>query len=729
MGTAGCHRGGSRAAERRGEAPALPEGWFAFRPGRDAFGPAPIDLRGMNEARAGDGGFIQARGDVFVHEKSGQPIRFWGVNVRPRALEPGHADLGRMARFLAKRGVNLVRLAGPLWKDDDPTQIDDARLARVHALIAALKKEGIYLALSTYWPIWMRPRAGPAFAGYDGKQWPFGLCFFNPAFQELQRSWFKTVLTTTNPHTGLPLARDPALAMVEILNEDSLFFWTFEPYETVPAAQMAILEAQFGGWLKAKYGSVAAAFAQWHAGPVRGDDPAAGRAGFMALADLLKRGDLRARDTATFIAGLQRGYFDQMVSYVKRGLGFEGAVTASNWVTADARRLGPLDKWSNLGADFMDHHGYFEGPHQGKEASWSLSAGDRYDDALALRFETGKGTSRSFELPIADFTYDGKPSTISEIGWLPPNRYRADLPLLAATYGLLQGTDGFMFFTVDDDDWAAALGKFSVANPAVMGQFPGAAFLYRQGLVKAADTVARVVTTTASLEALEGLPIAAPASLEHFRAQDVPRGAAAPGSPSPQIDPLAYLVGRVDVQIEPGSAQASTFADVDRFIDHRAETVRSATGELAWSWQRGLATVDAPAAQGATGLLRPAGRIALRDITIASENDYGAVLAVALDGAPLATSKRILLQVVTEDTNSGWSAPGQGLRPLRDVGGPPVIVRKIAGHVVFRRADAGSLKVTPLDFNGYPAEETFGLEQAGDLTLKPTTFYYLLAKG
>jgi hypothetical protein len=707
----------------------VPAGWFEFRAGHDSFGPSPIDLRAMNEPRAGDGGFIQARGDIFVHQKTGQPIRFWGVNVRPRALEPGRADLDRLARFLAKRGVNLVRLAGPLWRDDDPTQIDLARLDRVHALIAALARQGIYLALSTYWPIWMRPKGGPAFEGYDGSKFPFGICFFSPAFQELQRSWFTTILTAANPYTGVPLARDPALAMVEVLNEDSLFFWTFEPYDTLPAAQMRILEQQFGRWLARAHGSLAAAFAGWGGRRIRGDDEQSGRAGFLPLAELVKRSDARARETAAFLAEIQRSYFDAMVSHIKRDLGFAGSVTASNWVTADARRLGPLDKWSNLGADFMDHHGYFEGPHEGERAGWSLSAGDRYNDALALRFETGKGGRLSFDLPIADFTYNGQPSTVSEIGWLPPNRYRTDLPLLAASYGLLQGTDGFMFFTVDDDDWTAALDKFSIANPATMGQFPAAAVVYRRGLVKQADAVVRVVTSTANLDDLQGIPLAPPESLEHFRAQDVPANVAGTGTATPQIDPLAYLVGRVDVQIDAGAGPPSTFADVTRFIDRRAGQVRSVTGELIWDWRRGVATVDAPAAQGATGLLRQAGPIALHDITIASRNDYAAVLAVALDQAPLAKSKHILLQVVTEDSNSGWSAPGEGMRAIDDVGGAPVIARSIAGHVIFGRPDAAALTVTPLDFNGYPAGAPFVLGKRRDLSLEAATLYYVLTAG
>ena len=686
----------------------------------------------MNEAQAGAGGFIKVQGDSFVHEGTGEPIRFWAVNVRPRALRYDRPGIERLARFVAKLGVNMVRFQGPLWKDDDITRIDPAKLDRLHMLAAALRRQGIYLSLSTYFPLWLRPKDGPGFEGYDGHQVPFGLPFFSPAFQTLQRSWFRAVLTAKNPYTGVSLAEDPTLAFVEILNEDSLFFWTFDPYRSVPAPQMRLLETSFGEWLKQRYGGLAQALARWSGGHIKGDDAATGRAGLMPLAEIRRRRDLRAQDTATFLAEVQRTYFDRMLGFLKHDLAFKGSVTGSNWVTADARTLGPLDKWSNAGCDYMDRHGYFGGPHEGDRASYLISPGDRYDDALALRFESGKPGDPLFSLPIMDLAYDGKPSTLSEVGWLPPNRYRADMPILAAAYGALQGSNALVFFTVDDDGWAPQIQKFTIADPAAMGQFPAAALMYRKGLVKTADPVVHLDVSLASLEALEGLPIAAPENLDALRAAGVPNASQADLTPGAamarRIDPLAFLVGRVEVQIGERPGEQSTFADLSGLIDRHAKKVRSATGELGWDWGRGVATVDAPAAQGATGLLQAAGAITLHDVTIASDNEYGSVMLVSLDGAPLARSRKILLQAVSEDANSGWSAPGSGLRAIADVGGPPIVVRKLAGRVTFHRPDAQALAVTPLDFNGYPAPGRLALTAAGELTLLPTTLYYLIEK-
>ena len=692
-------RGKLKPGQKYGVAPT---GWFAFEPDADPFTSSPLDLRGLNERQAGEGGFIQARGDAFVHEKTGRPVRFWGVDVEDGILQQDGAALDRIARRLAKAGVNIVRLHGPLWRDDDFKRIDERKLSSLHRLVAALKREGIYLSLSTYYPLWLHPQAQPGFEGYDGRLNPFGAAFFNPGLQQIQKGWWRAILTARNPSTGLTLLQDPTLAFVEIQNEDSLLFWTFSPYENVPAAQMEILERAFGRWLVTKYGTIERGFGSWGGQRIRGDSAPAGRVGLMSAGDLAGRRDPRARDTAAFLADLQRSYYDQMRAYLQQELGFRGSVTGSNWVTADGAILGPLDKWSNAGCDFMDRHGYFGGPHEGENASYLLSAGDRYNDASALLFETGKPGEPSFNLPIMDLTYDGKPSTISEINWPPPNRFRAEMPLLAAAYGALQGTDAMFFFATDGAGWAEHLAKFSISDPVTLGQFPGAALAFRTGLIRTGGVSQHLEAKLSKLLALEGAGLEA-------------------------IDPLAYLTGRVEVDITDRGGPSHGI-DLSALIDRRARSVRSATGELTWDYGRGLMTINAPSVQGATGFFSRVGPIKLRDFAFQSSLEYGSVLLVAMDGRPLASSRKMLLQVMTEDNNLGWSAPGTGLRPLLDVGGPPIVVRRFEGTVSINRPDAETLRVEPLDPNGYPASPRHPIRGAGRLTLLPTTLYYVIEK-
>jgi hypothetical protein len=438
----------------------------------------------------------------------------------------------------------------------------------------------------------------------------------------------------------------------------------------------------------------------------------------MGLWEMFSRRDRRAQDTAEFLAKHQRAFFQQMRDYIKKELGYGGLVQASNWITANAQILGPLDKWSNAVCDYMDRHGYFGGPHEGERAAWSLNVGDRYDDACALT-EVAKGS-----LPLMDIVYNGLPSIISEVNWTPPNRFRADFPFLFATYGVLQGTDGVYFFALSGPSWQQVLSKFSIQTPVVMAQFPADALVFRLGLVQESQPVVEANLKMQDLFALKGAPVSQPMNLDELRVRDIPAGQTASVQQLEAIDPLAHLVGKVQMNFVERD-KPSRLVDLSRYIDRTGSKVHSVTGELLWDYGRGLVTVNAPKAQGVCGFLQKAGTVALRDVTIASQMEYGTVLLVPLDGQPLRISRKMLLQVMSEDTNYGWSAPGVGKREIKSLGTAPINVRRFSGTVAFTRPDAQQLKVTPLDWNGYPAGKP---STGGKIILQPTVMYYLIER-
>ena len=222
-----------------------------------------LDLRGLNEKVAGQSGFVRLSkdGESFVLG-DGSPVRFWAVTTyvqRDRSAE----DLAHHARFLAKRGVNMVRLHGHLEPKDKNARLTDAdpkTIEEAWKLVAAMKKEGIYTTLSPYWAANLKHvPAAWGIEGWPENESPQGLLFFNPRLQEAYKAWLKTLLTTRNPHTGIPLAHDPAVAIIQLQNEDSMLFWTMQ---NVKGRQLELLGEQFGKWLAGKYGSLAAAAAR-----------------------------------------------------------------------------------------------------------------------------------------------------------------------------------------------------------------------------------------------------------------------------------------------------------------------------------------------------------------------------------------------------------------------------------------------------------------------------------
>ncbi len=699
-------RGRLRPDERAGLAA---EGWFAFEPALDGFGESPLDLRHLNEEEAGATGFVEVEGGRF-QRGDGEPLKLWGVNVGAGVLELGAPSLRYLARKLARLGVNAVRIHTGLFEaGGDPAELDETRLGRLHLLVAELKSQGIYTALSFYFPLWFRVEPGYELEGYEtmDNKVPFALLFFDERMQEIHQSWARGLLTTKNPHTGLSLAKDPAVAYVEILNEDSFFFWTFSA-SNIPNVQREKLEAAYGKWLRKRHGSLARAAAAWGGAGEGRDAPEAGR---MALLDAWhmtpdgagQSAAKRARmgDQLRFLAETQREFYEDTAKFLRRKLKVKCPLVCSNWITADATVLDPLERWTYTAGDISDRHAYFGGRHEGDAAGYSVRVGHRYEDRSALFSPQ--------DTPFASPRLEDMPEIFSEIGWPNPNRFKAEFPFLCATQGSLAGADGWFFFALDGAFWDSSASKFPLAVPSILGQFPALALAFRRGDVEEGPVVVREVLDVDGLYAYEGSSVQAARNLDALR--DPGRGGAAGGS----VDPLAFFVGRVEQSFGRGKTKLTALGDA---IDREAGLVRSATGELVWSYGAGLATVDTPRFQGACGFLGEAGRVALGDVAIALENEYASVAVIALDDEPLARSARVLVQVVSEERPYGFRTEGDR---IADLGGYPLNVRRIRGSV---ELPAHLTRATVLDANGQPRGPA-ELED-GRLTLPADALYVLV---
>jgi hypothetical protein len=660
-----------------------------------------------------------------VHSANGRPVRFWAVNGPPGdAKDP--AALRQSARTLAKYGVNLVRRHSAIFDKDG--ELDPKAVARAIEIVEAMKTEGIYTHFSIYFPLWFTPRADhPWMEGYDGKKHPFAALLFNPRFQEKYRGWWKALLTAPIGTSGKTLLDEPALFGLELQNEDSFFFWTFST-DGIPDAQLRILEMQFAEWLKKKHGTLEAAFAAWKELKVKRDAPADGRVSFRPLYNMAHDKSVRDQDTAAFLFEQQSKFYRETVSYLRK-LGFKGLITPSNWATASPEVFGPLEKLSYTEGDFIDRHGYFECNHKGENAAWSIRNGHTYSDRSALRFEASDPTKpRQFVHPVMDPHYDGKPSMISETTFCRPNRYRSEAPLYFAAYGALQDSDCLVHFALDGSRWAVKPGfwmqQWTLTTPAMMGQFPAAALLYRRGLIAPGPVLAEVRLNTRDLLDLKGTPLPQDAALDELRLKDVPQGAEL--KPGQRLDPLIHYAGQVAVSFVSDAASTKAKA-LAPFIDHASQTVTSATRELRLDYGKGILRVDAPRAQGVSGALKQAGPTELQDIRVSSNLDLGHIIAVSLDDEPLAKSSRILLQVMSEERETGrrTEAVTPTVKRIVNLGSDPWQVKEFEGIVSFKRADAAQLTVKALDFNGYPVG-TAG--SATEIQLQPSTMYYLISR-
>ena len=700
--------------------PEAPQGWFNFNQYDTLFAPSPIDLRGLNEPEAGANGFIGVEGENFV--SGGKPIRFLAVCAGPDVVGMPHRIIDRQAKFLARKGVNLVRYHGPVCVTSGPKAgaVDEQRLDDIFYYIAAMKREGIYTHLSIYFQHWFHPEETGKFPGYKKGDMPFAIHFYNEEWQKMYREWWRALLTRPNPYTGKALKDDPAVMGLELLNEDSFFFWTFD-YKRIPEPQMAILEKMFGDWLTKKYGSIDKALGQWKS-PHERDNAAAGRAGFEPLWQLFNRRNQRDKDTARFLAEVQRKFFDDHDRFVKKELGFKGVVCASNWRTANTAVLGALDKWTNAGCDFMDHHGYYGAWSEKKAQSFNMAPGDLFADRSLSRWDSGPGEARRrLELPFICSTIAGKPAMVSEYAWQGFNDCRAEMPLIVGALASQSGMDAMVCFALESTPaWQTTIdGHWPVLTPAEIGQFPGKALLYRQRMVSEAKPVASVRVNVEEMMNLKGNAFTDPAS------EDANRGNEGRDTSKAGIDARCFAHGPVTTDfVETGE---SSFTAPDPAVFHNADRqeLQGASGQIDWQYGKGLFLVKAPQAQAVCGFLGKAGEIALGDVTVKAGMPFGAVWAVAMDGRPLASSRKILVQVMSEQRNAGFETKGEPKKQIVSLGGPPLIVRQMSGEIQFSRSDATELAVTALDINGCPK----GSAGAADrLVLQPDTIYYLIEK-
>lgn len=720
-----------------------PPGWFAFEPDWDPYDESPIDLRSLNEQQAGAGGFIQVRGDQFVHGDTGKPVRFWAVNTGHELARMDRTSIDACARFLAKRGVNMVRIHGGMYRGSGPRafEIDPEELDRIFYLMAALKKNGIYTGMSIHFQHWLDLSQVPDFPGYDqvpdGR--PFAIHFFDPAYQDVFRSWWKATLDTVNPYTGMTLAEDPAVGYCEIINEDNFFFWTFKPYEIVPAAYMATLEKMFGAWLSKKYGSIEKAFATWGTvgSEVKGDLVAEGRVGLYFSGMLTSndwavnnRNPARAEDCARFLADVQRDFFSEMRAYITRDLGYGGPVCGSNMSTADHRVLTPIERWTNGAADFFDYHGYYGGDKQkAGPPHFSLEVGDSYADRSVLRFDP-RAPGKGGVLPSVPFLapeYAGKPYTCSEFAWMLPNQYQAEMPFLAAVLGRTTGLDAQIFFALDvTPQWSSRTNSYwPIQVPGVAGQWPATALLYRMGHLEEGKTIVDAELGLDKLFALQGSPIVAPKAGDDLNEQMAPSGenTAVVGG---RVDPRAFCVGKVKVRFSDAAEHSIKASDISQYVDGNRKLMTSSTGEWTWDYGNGVMQLHAPGAQGVCGFLSTVGTFQLPSMTVSTQMEYGTILAVAMDGKPLDESDRILLQVMSRSQDYGFRAsPESGMRTIKDRGTAPIVVENFAGTVSLKRDDAAELAVTFTDFNGYPTGTITG---AGTLELAPDVLHYVITR-
>ena len=265
---------------------------------------AIADAGFLLDAPAGKHGAVEVRDGHFCFDDVGR-VRFWGMNLSGEGCCPPAEVAPRAADRLAKFGFNLVRFHGldSRWGNTliatdapDTQHFNPAQLDKLDRMIAELERRGIYINLNLHVARQFKPGDGlpqTEFLGYAKY-----CVLFDPRMIELQKHYARKLLGHRNPYTGRTYAEDPAVVIVELTNENSLFGgWTrgflrgrqttrnAGTWADIPPHYGEELTQFYNEWLARRYPTREALAAAWRDGERIAGEQLLANGGFRAGTD------------------------------------------------------------------------------------------------------------------------------------------------------------------------------------------------------------------------------------------------------------------------------------------------------------------------------------------------------------------------------------------------------------------------------------------------------------
>jgi hypothetical protein len=423
---------------------------MVWRPGNDVL----ADMSFLLEAPAGKHGFVQVR-NGHLAKGNGERLRIWGVNFSFVASMPSKELARDVAAHLARCGVNCVRVHHLDWrtprgiidsKHADSRHLDPEMLDKLDMFIAQLKRRGIYTNLNL--------NVARAFQEADGVKdadqlgFAKALTYFDPRMIELQKEYAKALLTHRNPYTGNEYRHEPAIAMVEIVNENSIVeSWVRgrlrgtgsgkgdNTWTDIPASYERDLTALYNKWLASNTAPETLRSIRAEAG---GSDTVPR----LAPAQFKSATPARFSTEAAFYMNLEDTFFQDMYRYLRSDLGVKMPVVGTSIHSGGLTPYPLLASTSQL--DIVDAHTYWQHPAYLSDPATGRRTGFEIRNTPAV-----DEPARMPLLALARVAVSGKPFMVSEVNHPYPNEFAAEgIPMLAA-YGGFQDWDAIFWYSFE----------------------------------------------------------------------------------------------------------------------------------------------------------------------------------------------------------------------------------------------------------------------------------------
>jgi len=680
---------------------------------------SPASVAFLLDAPAGKHGFLGVAGGHLAWT-GGQRLRIWGVNITAGATLPTREAAPQLAAHLARCGINCVRLhfldlrapTGLVAADRNDTQaLDPRQLERLDFFIDQLRRRGVYTDLNLNVGRTYKPGDGVPDAELLG--FAKAVTYFNPRLIELQKQYARQLLTHRNPYTGHEYRYEPAVALIELVNENSLVESWFSnrllgkntrkhpgTWSDIPASYERELTELYNRWLREHLPAQELAELRRQAG-VAGE----GAIPRLRPDEFKTASDKRFRTEASFYVDVERRYFDRMAGFLRKELGVKPLILGTSDHNHSRSGYPLLSSTSRL--DVVDGHTYWQHPHYVTDAKTGRQIGFNIPNTPMVN-----NPLHSTVVELSRSAVAGRPYTVSEVNHPFPHEYACEgVPILAA-YAAFHDWDGLFWYTLAHHplvgEPARPIGHFDLGpDPMKMTEIAAGALVFlRPDVAPARQTITRTYSREQVLESLR-----------------------LPRSESPYFTPGFPL----SLPLVHGTRIASFDGPpTGKFPAQAEEPFCTDTGQMRWSGaagKQGAFVLQTPRSQAIVGFAK-ANIQQTANLAIQVQNDFCAVTLTSLDAKPIPQADRLLLATTARVANSGmqWNVKRT---TLEQWGTPPPCIEPVVGSVEIRElAAAQTLTAQPLDGAGRVLGSPIRATNSGQVWkfavgVPPTTWYMI----